>query len=245
MRFFMSSSRSGQLRHVEIVDAGGLAAGDPRIGVRGRLGLFVVRPPARISASKRRAEKRSAFRRSKARAHSRHARLPPQPRSGRNKLLHRQPARLSFESVGEADRYIARRGSPGAHSGTLPHRRLGRPSRSHALSVDLAPGRRQFPRAVARNQNRFCEIFACRRVTITRDDQSRGTRDLAAPVLGAHDTRRWRLCNSHGLYAFQPGETRSRGAPSRLAIFIVSPVRRRWAVPSGVDRRERRTARDE
>jgi hypothetical protein len=173
---------------------------------------------------------------------------PPQPRSGRNVLLHRQPARPSFGSVGEADRYIARRSSPGAHSGTPPHRPWvvlpDHMPRSHALSVDLAPGRRQFPRAVARYQNRHCEIFACRRVTITRDDQSRGTRDLAAPVLGAHDTRRWRLCNSHGLYAFQPGETRSRGAPSRLAIFIVSPVRRRWAVPSGVDRRERRTARD-
>jgi hypothetical protein len=132
----------------------------------------------------------------------------PQPRSGRNVLLHRQPARPSFGSVGEADRYIARRSSPGAHSGTPPHRPWvvlpDHMPRSHALSVDLAPGRRQFPRAVARYQNRHCEIFACRRVTITRDDQSRGTRDLAAPVLGAHDTRRWRLCNSHGLYAFHP-----------------------------------------
>jgi len=45
MRFSMSSSRSGQLRHVKIVHAGGLAAGDPRIGVRSRLGLLVVRHP--------------------------------------------------------------------------------------------------------------------------------------------------------------------------------------------------------
>jgi hypothetical protein len=36
------SSRDGQPRHVEIVHAGGVAAGD--------LGLFVVRTPARISA---------------------------------------------------------------------------------------------------------------------------------------------------------------------------------------------------
>jgi len=103
----------------------------------------------------------------------------PQPRFGRNVLLHRQPARPSFGSVGEADRYIARRSSPGAHSGTPPHRPWvvlpDHMPRSHALSVDLAPGRRQFPRAVARFQNRLCEIFACRRVTITRDDQSRGT----------------------------------------------------------------------
>src|SRR5712691_5709674 len=32
-----------QPRHVKIVHAGGVAAGDPRIGVRGRLGLLVVR----------------------------------------------------------------------------------------------------------------------------------------------------------------------------------------------------------
>jgi hypothetical protein len=35
-----SSSSDGQLRHVKIVHAGGVAAGDPRIVVRGRLGLF-------------------------------------------------------------------------------------------------------------------------------------------------------------------------------------------------------------
>ena len=38
-----ASRRDGQPRHVEIVDAGGVAAGDPRIVARGRLGLFVVR----------------------------------------------------------------------------------------------------------------------------------------------------------------------------------------------------------
>src|SRR5207245_1111790 len=40
-----SSSRDGQPRHVKIVHAGGVAAGDPRIAVRGKLGLFVVRHP--------------------------------------------------------------------------------------------------------------------------------------------------------------------------------------------------------
>jgi hypothetical protein len=38
-----SSSTDGQPRRVEFVHAGGVAGGDPRIGVRGRLGLFVVR----------------------------------------------------------------------------------------------------------------------------------------------------------------------------------------------------------
>ena len=40
-----SSSRDGQPRHVEAVHAGGVAADDPRIGVRGRLGLFGVPHP--------------------------------------------------------------------------------------------------------------------------------------------------------------------------------------------------------
>jgi REP element-mobilizing transposase RayT len=52
---------------------------------------------------------------------------------------------------------------------------------------------------------------------------SRGERGhLAASVLGAHDTRRSGLCGSRGLRAFQPGETRSRGAPGGLAAFVVS-----------------------
>ena len=38
-----SSSRDGQPRQVKIGHTGGVAAGDPRIVVRGRLGLFVVR----------------------------------------------------------------------------------------------------------------------------------------------------------------------------------------------------------
>ena len=38
-----SSRRDGQPRHVKFEHAGGVAAGDPRIVVRGRLGLFVLR----------------------------------------------------------------------------------------------------------------------------------------------------------------------------------------------------------
>jgi len=49
-REFGSSSRDGQPRHVEIVHPCGVAAGDPRIVVRGRLGLFVGRHPGKDSA---------------------------------------------------------------------------------------------------------------------------------------------------------------------------------------------------
>ena len=46
------------------------------------------------------------------------------------------------------------------------------PDHMHCLWT-LPPGRCRFPRAVARNQNRLCEMFACRRATIIGDDQSR------------------------------------------------------------------------
>jgi transcriptional regulator with XRE-family HTH domain len=96
----------------------------------------------------------------KARAYSRHAGLSPQSGSRRNLLLNGQPARPPLGSVGDADRHIARRGSPGARPRTLPHRRLGCPSRSYALSVDLAVRRCRLPRSVARDQNRLCEVFS-------------------------------------------------------------------------------------
>ncbi len=174
----------------------------------------------------------------KARAYSRYAGLSPQSGSGRNLLLYSEPARPPFGSVGDANRHIAQRGSPGARPHALPHRRLGCPPRSYALPVDLATRRCRLPRSVARNQNRICEVFAYRRVTITGDDQPRRTGHLAASVSGAHDTRRSGLCGSHGLHAFQPGETRSRGAPGGLAAFVVSSVRGWRTVSRRVARRQ-------
>ena len=111
------------------------------------------------------------------------------------------------------------------------------PDHMHCLA-DLAARRCRLPRSVARNQNRICEVFAYRRVTITGDDQPRRTGHLAASVLGAHDTRRSGLCGSHGLHAFQPGETRSRRAPGGLAAFVVSSVRKRRAVSRRLARRQ-------
>src|SRR5690348_53491 len=54
-------------------------------------------------------------------------------------------------------------------------RRLGRPSRSYALPVDIAARRCRLSRSVARNQDRICEVFAYRRVTIIGYDEPRRT----------------------------------------------------------------------
>ena len=181
---------------------------DGQCGWEGTLGYgaqrhqVVLRPgPASVG---RKSVAHSAF--PQARAYFAHPRLSPQSGSGRN-LLYGEPARPQFGSVGGADRYIARRGSPGAHPRTLPHRRLGRPSRSYALPMDfglgdLAARRCRLPRSVARNQNRIRKVFASRRVAITDHDQARRTGYLAAPLLGAHYAtigtlrRTWTTCIS-------------------------------------------------
>jgi hypothetical protein len=84
----------------------------------------------------------------------------------------------------------------------------------------LPQGDADFPSRWRAIKTAFVKLFAYRRVTITGDDQPRRAGHLAASVLGAHDTRRSGLCGSHGLHAFQPGETRSRRAPGGLAAFV-------------------------
>ena len=174
-----------------------------------------------------------------ARAYSRHAGLSPQSGSGRNLLLYGEPARPPFGLVGHADRPLARRGSPGARP-RAPFRfdaRVVLPDHMHCLWT-LPEDDADFP-SRWRNQDRICEMSDYRRVTIANHDQPRRTGHLAASVLGAHDTRRSGLCGSHGLHAFQPGETRCRRAPGGLAAFVVSSVRRRRAVSRRVEGRQR------
>src|SRR5947208_1227164 len=65
--------------------------------------------------------------------------------------------------------------------------RIDRPSRAHALPVDLAASRCRLPRSVARDQDCFCKIVARRQAAITGHGSSRRTRYLAAAVLGAQD----------------------------------------------------------
>jgi putative transposase len=147
----------------------------------------------KIWVSKRRAEKRSAFRRSERSGILLVCRViaaigfPAEPfftvnlRDPRSDLLVTQ-----IDILCDAVRRVRAR-TP------LPHRRLGWPPRSYALPVDLATRRCRLPRSVARNQNRVCEVLAYRRVTITGDWQRRywehtirDDRDVAAHMDYTH-----------------------------------------------------------
>jgi hypothetical protein len=77
--------------------------------------------PSVVTVIKRRAEKCSPFRLSASSAIFRACQIIVAI-GFRAELLYGEPARPPFGSVGGADRHIARRGSPGAHPRTLPHR---------------------------------------------------------------------------------------------------------------------------
>ena len=100
-----------------------------------------------------------------------------QPRSGRNILLHCQPARPSFGPVGEADRDIARRSSPGAHWAPFHiDAWVVLPDHMHCLWT--LPPRGQFParwRAIKSSLSNSLPAA----ITIT-GDRHRGERDLAS-----------------------------------------------------------------
>src|ERR1700730_11623872 len=96
--------------------------------------------------SKRRAEKRSAFRRSEL-GHTpgmpdyRHNRVP----GGTFFTVNLRDPRADL--LVTQNRHIARRGSPDALRYALPHRRLVCPPRSYALPADLATRRCRLPRS--------------------------------------------------------------------------------------------------
>jgi putative transposase len=116
------------------------------------------------------------------------------------------------------------------------------PDHMHCLST-LPPGDADFPgrwRAIKTAFVKGLPAGESRSRVMTRRG---GTGHLAAPLLGARDPGRSRLCGSHGLHAFQPGQTRSRRAPGALAIFVVSPVCRGRPVSRQMAWRQRRTAR--
>jgi REP element-mobilizing transposase RayT len=219
----------------------------PGWGAEGRYRVALV-SPSRCRKKERRtppAEEISVGRKSgapsaapKARAYSRYAGLSPQSGSGRNLFLYSEPARPRCGSIGDANRHIAQRGS---------RVRAGTPLRIDAWFVlpDHMHCLRTLPQGDAGFPGRWSTIKTASVKCLPTGESrspvmtSRGERGIwQRRLLGAHDTPRSGLCGSHGRHAFQPGETRSRGAPGALAAFVVSSVRGWRTLPRRVARRQ-------
>jgi hypothetical protein len=99
-----------------------------------------------------------------------------------------------------------------------------------------------FP-GVGAPSNRIFEIATKRRAAIRRYGPSGRTRDLAAPVLGAHDPRRSRLCRASGLHPLQPREARIGRAARGLALFELRTLRESRPSPRRLDWWRRRSSR--
>src|SRR3984893_13504931 len=95
--------------------------------------------------------------------------------------------------LGRSHRCATRRGAQGAHTISVPSRRVGRLAGPHALPVDPSQGRLGFSPPLARYQDGLLEIPARERETLPNHHPPGRTRDLAAPILGAYDSRRSRL----------------------------------------------------
>jgi hypothetical protein len=103
---------------------------------------------------------------------------------------------------------------------------------------------RWFPEPLAGHQDGVLEIRARDRASLGGHGPPGRTRNLAAPILGAHDSRRSRLCRSHGLHPFQPGKARVGGQPGRLAILQLPALCSGRALSGRLARRRRRTGGD-
>jgi hypothetical protein len=142
--------------------------------------------------SKRRAEQRSAFRRSARRRTFLDAGLSPQSGSRGTffftvNFLGRRSNLLvaNIHALRDAVRRVRARAPFHIDAWVvLP---------DHMHCVDIAARRCRFSGSVASDQDRIREIAADRRAAITGHDTPRRTRHLAAAVLGAHDPRRSRL----------------------------------------------------
>ena len=103
------------------------------------------------------------------------------------------------------------------------------PDHMHCLWT-LPPGDSDFP-GRWRDINRFLEMLAGERATLSVDDPPGRTRHLAAPILGAHDSRRVRLCGPHRLRPLQPGEAWPDRHAGEVAVFQLPAVGDGRALP--------------
>ena len=143
-----------------------------------------------------------------------HAGSSSQPRCGRHVFLH-----------GGANCWWNAKGIP--------------PYAAHARPLDVAGGGCGFPAAMASHQDGVLEASRGRGGAVGESAEQGRARNLAAPVLGAHDQERPGLCRPHGLHSFQSGETRTGDGGRGVAVLVVSQIGRDGALSTGVDRQGR------
>lgn len=122
-------------------------------------------------------------------------------------------------------RHVHSTSTPGSSSPTTACR-LGAPS-----------GGQRFFRPLARDQEGLFEIDGKMRAPVAHPSRRRRTRHLAAPILGAYDSRRARLRGTCGLRTHQSGEARPRRHGSRVVALTVSPMGGTRALSGGLGRR--------
>ena len=91
--------------------------------------------------------------------------------------------------------------------------------------------------ALAAYQNVVLPQARRRRADLKQSYRQRRTRYLAAPLLGAHDSRRDRFFAPHRLRSHQPCQTWACETRQRLAIFVVSSHGEKRCLSRGLGRR--------
>jgi hypothetical protein len=186
-----------------------------------------------------------------SRAYSHRAGLSSQSGFGLDILLHCEPARPPVGFAGDSNRRVAGCGSAGPRPRAVPHRRLGRASRPHALPMDrglrrgrlLPEGDADFPgrwRAIKKGFSKSVRIGERRSPVMIH----RGERGIWQRRYWEHTIRDDRDLAAHLDYSFQSGEPRFGQASGGVAAFLLLSLCCRRAGPGGVAAQRRRAAGD-
>ena len=164
----------------------------------------------------------------RGRAYSAHAGLSPQPGPWRNLLFHGQFAGPALECSNLLVRHIdALRDAVRRLRTRAPFRVdawVVLPDHMHCL-WSLPEGDADFPSRWRAIKIAVRQVVADRRTAIGGYGQTRRTRYLAAPLLGAHNLRPAGFRPPFRLHPFQSGQARSGRASGGLALLDVSLLR--------------------
>src|SRR5205823_6085718 len=104
---------------------------------------------------------------------------------------------------------------------------------------ETAAGRLRLFHALAADQEPLRESAAEAGAAQRRSRRTQRTRHLAAPILGASDPRRGRLCASRRILLCKPAQAPTRHPRARLALLLIPPRRTRGAISGRLGWRQR------